>query len=261
MTLQPATRNYSLLEQSGNPAESGATRKMSLMRLQKFLSAAGFCSRRQGEKYIQDGRVRVNGVVVSELGSKVDPRADRVTVDGKVVEIERDLVYLALNKPPGFVTSCQQIGEKLVVDLIDIPKRVYPVGRLDKESTGLLIMTNDGRLHHRLSHPSFDHEKAYDVTVAGPIQDGALLALAKGLPMMGTKTRPAEVTRISARRFRIVLKEGKNRQIRRMVRKVGHQVTRLKRVRVSNIKLGRLKQGAWRYLTEKEKKALLKDLN
>jgi len=233
---------------------------MSLMRLQKYLSAAGVCSRRQGEKYIQDGRVQVNGVVVTELGTKVDPRTDRVEVNGNVVAIEQDLIYLALNKPVGFVTSCRQAGEKLVIDLVDIPQRVYPVGRLDKDSTGLLILTNDGRLHHRLSHPSFDHEKAYDVTVARPIPDGALLALAKGLPMMGTKTRPAEVTRISPRRFKMVLKEGKNRQIRRMVRKVGHQVAKLKRVRVSNVKMGRLKQGAWRYLTEKEKKTLLKDL-
>lgn len=230
------------------------------MRLQKFLSAAGVCSRRQGEKYIQDARVQVNGVVVTELGSKVDPSADQIKVDGKVVEIEQDLIYLALNKPPEVVTSCQQAGEKLVVDLIDIPQRVYPVGRLDKDSTGLLILTNDGRLHHRLSHPSFDHEKAYDVTVARPITGNALTSLAKGLPMMGTKTRPAEVTRISDRRFRIVLKEGKNRQIRRMAGKLGYQVTGLKRVRVANVKLGRLKQGAWRYLTEKEKKELLKDI-
>jgi 23S rRNA pseudouridine2605 synthase/23S rRNA pseudouridine2604 synthase len=200
----------------------------------------------------------VNGVVVTELGSKVDPRTDRVEVNGNVIAIEQDLVYLALNKPPGLVTSCQQAEEKVVLDLIDIPKRVYPIGRLDKDSTGLLILTNDGRLHHRLLHPSFDHEKEYEVTLVRPIPDGALKALAKGLPMMGTKTRPAEVTRISARRFRIVLKEGKNRQIRRMVRKVGHQVARLKRIRMANIKLGKLKQGAWRYLTPKEKEGLLR---
>ncbi|MFH1990854.1 MAG: pseudouridine synthase [Pseudomonadota bacterium] len=233
---------------------------MSLMRLQKFLSNAGFCSRRQGEEYIKKGLVKVNGAVITELGAKVDPQTDHVEVDGKAVENKQDLVYLALNKPPGFVVSCRQADEKIVLDLIDIPERVYPVGRLDKDSTGLLILTNDGRLHHRLSHPSFDHEKEYDVTVARPIPDGALAALAKGLPMMGTKTRPAEVNRISARRFRIVLKEGKNRQIRRMVRKVGHQVIRLKRIRVSNIKLGRLTQGAWRYLTDREKKHLLKNL-
>lgn len=233
---------------------------MSLMRLQKFLSTAGFCSRRQGEEYIKRGLVKVNGAVITELGAKVDSQTDRVEVDGKRIENKQDLVYLALNKPPGLVTSCRQADEKIVLDLIDIPERVYPVGRLDKDSTGLLILTNDGRLHHRLSHPSFDHEKEYDVTVARPIPDGALVALAKGLPMMGTRTRPAEVNRISSRRFRIVLKEGKNRQIRRMVRKVGYQVTRLKRIRVSNIKLGRLPQGAWRRLTDMETEHLLQKL-
>jgi len=233
------------------------TSTMSSMRLQKFLSTAGFCSRRKGEEYITKGSVKVNGKVVTQLGTKVDPQTDRVEVDGKTIAIEQDLIYLALNKPPGFVTSCDQADENVVLDLIDIPERVYPVGRLDKDSTGLLILTNDGRLHHRLSHPSFDHEKEYDVTVAKPIPAGALKALAKGMPMMGAKTRPAEVKRMSARRFRMVLKEGKNRQIRRMARKVGHQVSRLKRIRVANIKLGRLPQGSWRHLTDREKEHLL----
>ena len=233
---------------------------MSLMRLQKYLSTAGFCSRRQGEEYIKKGLVKVNGVVVTQLGTKIDPETDHVEVNGQPIENKQDLVYLALNKPPEFVTSCRQPGEKIVLDLVDVPERVYPVGRLDKDSTGLLILTSDGRLHHRLSHPSFDHEKEYDVSVARPIPDSALTALAKGLPLMGTKTRPAEVKRISPRRFRIVLQEGKNRQIRRMLGKVGHQVTRLKRTRIANIKLGRLSQGAWRPLTAKEKEYLLKEL-
>ncbi len=233
---------------------------MSLMRLQKFLSTAGFCSRREGEEHIKKGLVKVNGVVVTQLGTKIDPITDHVEVNGKPIENKQDLVYLALNKPPGFVTSCRQPGEKIVLDLVDVPERVYPVGRLDKDSTGLLILTSDGRLHHRLSHPSFDHEKEYDVSVARPIPDSALTTLAKGLPLMGTKTRPAEVKRISPRRFRIVLQEGKNRQIRRMVGKVGHQVTRLKRTRIANIKLGRLSQGAWRHLTAMEKEYLLKEL-
>ncbi len=229
---------------------------MSLMRLQKFLSKAGICSRRKGEEYIKAGFVRVNNTVVTELGTKIDPVKDRVEFKGKVVALENDLIYIALNKPKGYVTSCSQSGEKIVLDLIDIPRRVYPIGRLDKDSTGLLILTNDGNLHHRLLHPSFDHEKEYDVTVSKPITDGALRNIAKGMPMMGTKTRPAEINRISAKRFRIVLKEGKNRQIRRMVRKVGNHVTRLKRLRVSNIRLERLKEGTWRYLTEKEIKGL-----
>jgi len=231
---------------------------MSLMRLQKFLSAAGVCSRRKGEEYIQAGRVAVNGQIVAELGTKIDPDTDLVQVDGKPVQASQPSIYIALNKPEDYVTSCSHPGEKIVMDLVDIPQRVYPIGRLDKDSTGLLLLTNDGRLHHQLSHPSFDHEKEYDVSVAQPITEGALRKLAAGLPLMGTKTRPARVRRISERRFRIVLQEGRNRQIRRMVRKVGHQVAWLKRIRVGNVRLGRLPVGSWRHLTEKEKQDLLK---
>lgn len=231
---------------------------MPLIRLQKFLSKAGICSRRKGEEYIKAGRIKINGDVVTELGTKVDPETEHVEFDGRRVEAEQDLIYIALNKPKGYVTTCHQPGERTVLDLVDIPARVYPVGRLDRDSTGLLILTNNGRLHHMLSHPSFDHEKEYEVTVAKPIPEGALRKMAKGLPMMGTRTRPARIKRISAKRFRIVLQEGKNRQIRRMVRKVGNQVRSLQRIRISNVKLGRLAEGVWRHLSGKEKEGLLR---
>jgi 23S rRNA pseudouridine2605 synthase/23S rRNA pseudouridine2604 synthase len=227
-----------------------------MMRLQKFLSAAGVCSRRKGEDYIKAGRVAINNAIVTELGTKVDSVRDLVTVDGDPVAIAETLIYIALNKPKDYVTSCDHPGEKIVLDLVDIPQRVYPVGRLDKDSTGLLLLTNDGRLHHKLSHPSFDHEKEYTVSVRKPITDGALRKLAEGLPMMEGRTRPARVRRMSARRFRIILQEGKNRQIRRMVRKVGNQVTELKRIRIANIKLGNLAPGTWRNLTRSEKMKL-----
>jgi pseudouridine synthase len=227
------------------------------MRLQKFLSTAGICSRRTGEEFIKAGRVSVNGHIIVELGTKIDPDKDQVSFDGRPIKFEQPLVYIILNKPVDYVTSCRHAGEKIVLELVDIAQRVYPIGRLDKDSTGLLLLTNDGRLHHTLSHPSFDHEKEYDVTVAKPITDGALQKMAAGLPMMGGKTRPARVQRIASRQFRIILKEGKNRQVRRMVRKVGNQVKILKRIRVADIKLGRLPPGKWRYLTEKEKEAIL----
>jgi len=233
---------------------------MTIMRLQKFLSTAGVCSRRHGEVFIQDGRVRVNGVVVTTLGTKIDPDQDLVEVDGRPVAASASRIYLALNKPKGYVTSCQHAGEQVVLDLIDLPGRVYPIGRLDKDSTGLLLLTDDGRLHHRLSHPSFDHEKEYEVAVERLISDGVLKHLAEGMPLMGTKTRPARVKRLSGRRFRIVLQEGRNRQIRRMVRKMGHRVAQLKRVRVANIQLGRLRSGAWRHLTAAETRKLLQGL-
>jgi 23S rRNA pseudouridine2605 synthase/23S rRNA pseudouridine2604 synthase len=229
---------------------------MPLMRIQKFLSSAGFCSRRKGEEYIKDGLVRVNGVIITELGTKVDPQNDRIEVNQMLVKAGQEKIYIALNKPREYVTSCDHPGEKIVLELVAISQRIYPVGRLDKDSTGLLLLTNDGRLHHRLSHPSFDHEKEYEVTVAGHITDGALSHLEKGLPVMGTKTRPAKVKRLSSKRFRIVLKEGRNRQIRRMVGKVGGRVLGLKRIRISNIKLGKLSEGDWRYLGEKEKEGL-----
>ena len=222
------------------------------MRLQKFLSAGGVCSRRRGEKYIREGRLTIDGRVVTALGTKIDPAANRVEFDGRPIGLQPEPIYIALNKPEGVVTSCRQPGERTVLDLITIPERIYPVGRLDKDSTGLLLLTNDGRLHHRLSHPSFDHEKEYDVCLVQPIPDGALRRMAQGLPLMGTTTRPAQVTRLTARRFRIVLQEGRNRQIRRMVRKVGNRVASLKRIRVANIRLGNLAKGAWRHLTVQE---------
>ena len=230
---------------------------MNEVRLQKFLSAAGVCSRRKGEELIVTGKVAVNGETVVELGTKIDPDQDQVEVDGITIQPVHTLIYIALNKPEDYVTSCSHPGEKVVVDLVDISERIYPVGRLDKDSTGLLLLTNDGRIHHRLSHPSFDHEKEYDVTVARPISNGALKKMSDGLPLMGTKTRPARITRISPRRFRMVLQEGKNRQIRRMVRKVGNEVTRLQRKRFAGIKLGNLPPGKWRHLSPSEKKSLV----
>ena len=233
---------------------------MTEMRLQKFLSGAGICSRRKGEVYIKAGWVKVNGKIVTELGVKVNPDKDVVEVDSEAIRSDSAPTYIALNKPRGYVSSCHQPNEKIVLDLLDIDERVYPIGRLDKDSTGLLLLTNDGRLHHQLSHPSFSHEKEYEVRVAKPLPEGALRKMAKGMPMMGTRTRPAIVKRISARRFRIVLMEGKNRQIRRMVRKVGNQVSDLKRIRIANIKLGQLPSGKWRHLTKIEKENLLKTL-
>jgi 23S rRNA pseudouridine2605 synthase/23S rRNA pseudouridine2604 synthase len=155
------------------------------------------------------------------------------------------------------VTSCRHAGKKIVLELVNVPERIYPVGRLDKDSTGLLLLTNDGRLHLRLTHPSFDHEKEYEVVVEGPISDGALRRMAAGMPILNTRTRPAVVTRLGVKRFRIVLKEGRNRQIRRMVRRLGNEVVELKRTRVGSVRLGRLAEGAWRFLDEKEVEALL----
>lgn len=234
---------------------------MDRMRLQKYLSQSGVCSRRAGETLIREGRVSVNGRVVTEMGFQIDPLTDRVAVNGKPVKAQDPLLYIALNKPAGYVCSCSQKREKLVLDLLSgVPCRVYPVGRLDKESTGLLLLTNDGRLHHRLSHPSFDHEKEYEVTTFQPLSEADLKKLAEGVPLDGVMTRKARVSRISRNGFRIILKEGRNRQIRRMVAYLGNGVQSLTRVRIATIALGRLKEGSFRYLTEKESRALVKEV-
>jgi len=233
---------------------------MSLIRLQKFLAEAGVCSRRAGEGLIRAGRVAVNGEVITQLGTKVDPNLDRIAVNGEPVAKVAKRVYIALNKPKGFVTSCSHPGEQVVLDLIDLPMRLFPIGRLDKDSIGLLLLTNDGRLHHQLSHPGFDHEKEYEVTLQRPISDAELRKMEQGVVLKGRKTRPAIVKRLSGRRFCIILQEGRNRQIRRMARLLGHQVSRLKRVRMANIRLGKLPPGAWRHLTGSEKADLLSAL-
>lgn len=239
-------------------AKSKGNLSVPQIRLQKFLSQGGYCSRREGERLIQAGQVAVNGEIIRVLGTKIDPEKDRIMVNGELIQGAADHIYIAFHKPLGVVTSCAHPGEKVVLDLIDLKERVYPVGRLDKDSEGLLLLTNNGWLHHRISHPSFDHEKEYEVTTAKPVSNKVLQALSDGVFVLGRKTRPAQVQRLSARRFRIVLKEGRNRQIRRMLQHLGHDVIRLKRVRMANIKLGRLARGAWRYLTKSEEGELLK---
>jgi pseudouridine synthase len=230
---------------------------MVMVRLQKFLSQAGVCSRRKGEAHILQGDVVVNGAVVMALGTKIDPEIDTILFRGERVVKASPHIYVMLNKPQGYVSSCRHRNDKIVTQLVDVPHRLFPVGRLDKDSTGLLLLTNDGRIHHRLSHPSFDHEKEYDVTVQRPMDDQALRTMEKGMSLSGVMTRPAKVRRLSNRRFRLILKEGRNRQIRRMVKKVGNRVTRLHRTRVAGLTLGNLAQGTWRLLSQSEIQQLL----
>lgn len=225
---------------------------MARIRLQKYLAQAGICSRRKGEAHIQAGLVKVNGAIVTELGTKIDPEIDRVEFKNKAVKVQQELIYVVLNKPSGYVTSCRKHKDPIVLDLVPLDERVYPVGRLDKNSDGLVMLTNDGRLHQRLSHPSFDHEKEYLVTTVKPIRDADLNQMAEGVLLDGRRTRPAVVGRVTEREFRITLKEGRNRQIRRMVDQVGNRVKRLTRVRISRIRLGSLPVGHWRYLTDSE---------
>jgi 23S rRNA pseudouridine2605 synthase/23S rRNA pseudouridine2604 synthase len=196
----------------------------------------------------------VNEQIVEELGTKVDPDKDRVCFKGRQIRLKQasPLIYIALNKPKGFVTSCSQQDTKIILDLVDIDDRVYPVGRLDKDSTGLVLLINDGDLHNQLSHPSFNHEKEYIVTTVHPISDDALQEMARGMVIKGKKTRKALVKRLGKNKFRIVLKQGLNRQIRKMVGKSGNAVADLNRIRMASICLGNLKPGQWRHLTVSE---------
>ncbi len=230
------------------------------MRLQKYLAHAGVCSRRKAEEYILNGRVKINNFIITELGTKVDPDQDLVFFDNKKINLEKEAskTYIAINKPPGFVTSCSQQKTKIILDLIEIDERIYPVGRLDKDSKGLVLLTNDGELHNKLSHPSYNHEKEYIVTTEHPISKTALKNMAQGM-IIGkdrVKTRKAKVTKLSNNKFNIILKQGKNRQIRKMVGKTGNRVNALKRIRMANITLGNLKEGKWRYLSSIEIKQL-----
>lgn len=234
---------------------TGPEPENSPMRLQKFLAKAGVCSRRAAEKLIVDGRIRVNGDTVTTLGTRVDPKTDAVVYDGTPVRLslKKKFVYIAVNKPRGVVTSCaKKHNDRIILDLVPIQERIFPVGRLDKDSQGLVLLTNDGDLHNRLSHPSHNHEKEYHVTTTHPVKDADLAAMAAGMKIQGKKTRKARVRRTAKNGFIIVLKQGLNRQIRRMVGKTGNQVETLTRIRMAAVSLGDLQPGNWRYLTPEE---------
>jgi len=231
------------------------------VRLQKHLSTCGIASRRKAEELIEAGRVRVNGRVAM-LGDKVDPIRDKVTVSGKRVIAVKEKVYIMLNKPRGFVTTLNdEHDRKCVAQLVeDVGARVFPVGRLDRNSEGLLIMTNDGEFSNKLTHPSSHVNKTYRVTVAGSVDDEKIVKLSTGVVLDGKATLPCDVFVAERKSDRTVLiftiHEGRNRQIRRMCEAVGLEVLRLKRTEIAGVKLGMLPQGKWRPLNEKEMRHL-----
>jgi len=227
---------------------------MTLIRLNKHLAGLGVASRREADVLISKGKIKVNGKVVTEMGTKIDPDADKIEVSDSVVQDREKLVYIALNKPKGYVCSVKPTKQdpNIALDLIDIPERIYPVGRLDKETTGLLLLTNDGTFVNKIIHPSSESEKEYEVTFFQQIPMGAIKKLEAGVKLEGSKTLPTKVRKIGPAKIRIILKEGKNRQVRRICQKVGYPVKTLKRVRIKNLELGDLESGKWRYLTKRE---------
>lgn len=236
------------------------------VRLQKFMAEQGVDSRRKCEELIAAGKVRVNGHV-AQLGDKVNPYKDLVTIGKKKLNMnlkKRKMVYIMLHKPRGYLTTVSdERGRKTVMDLIpDVNERIYPVGRLDKDSEGLLILTNDGSFTHAMTHPSHEFAKVYRVTVHPAITDEALDKLRHGIEIDGRMTAPCEVTILAQEEGRVVLEfvlhEGRNRQIRKMCETVGLEVARLKRTAVGSLKLGMLGQGKYRELSEQEIKKLLR---
>ena len=232
------------------------------VRLQKFLSECGVASRRKSEELIKAGSVKINGTVAI-LGDKIDPFKDKVFVRGRQVKPVSQKVYIMLHKPRGFVTTMSdEQGRKCVADLVsDAPQRVYPVGRLDRDSEGLLLMTNDGDFSNRMMHPRSEVSKTYRVTDRPPVTDDMLSELMSGIVLDGRRTAPCTVEIIEKDDTRVVLRfvihEGRNREIRRMCEAVNLEVVRLKRVAIDTLKLGMLQQGKWRELTEQEVKRLI----
>lgn len=235
------------------------------VRLQKFMAECGVDSRRKCEQLIEMGKVKVNGHIAS-IGDKVNPKKDIVTVKGKRINKTGRLYYFMLNKPRGYVTTVSdELGRKTVMDLIDCTERIYPVGRLDKDSEGLLILTNDGSFANALTHPKHNYAKVYRVTVRQQVNDEILDKLRNGIEIDGRVTAPCDVNVILEEENRCVLefilREGRNRQIRKMCEAVSLDVARLKRISIGPVKLGMLQVGKYRQLTDNEVRKLIRSAN
>lgn len=225
-----------------------------MIRLNKYIAECGVCSRRSADTLIQSGKVCVNGEVVTNLGIKIDETIDNVKVNNKIIKKENKLVYIMLNKPKGYVTtSKEQFGRKSVLDLINTNLRVYPIGRLDMYTEGLLLLTNDGNFANKMMHPKNKIEKKYIVSVKGNITSEKIDLLKKGVDIGGYITKPAKVkSNFEKNELEIVISEGKNRQVRRMCEAVKLKVLNLQRTKIGNLELGNLELGKYRYLNKND---------
>ncbi|MFS0725010.1 23S rRNA pseudouridine(2604) synthase RluF [Paenibacillus sp. 1P07SE] len=229
------------------------------MRINKFISESGYCSRREADKLVEGGRVTINGKL-AELGSQAES-GDDVRIDGNPLGAHKQHVYLALHKPVGITSTTEQHVAGNIVDYVGHPERIFPIGRLDKDSEGLILMTNDGDIVNRILRAEGEHEKEYIVTVDRPLSPAFVKGMSEGVRVLGSMTLPCRVETVSQRTFRITLTEGRNRQIRRMCAAFGYQVRRLQRVRIMNIRLGELPRGEWRDLTREELGELFRTLD
>lgn len=224
------------------------------IRLNKYLSDIGVCSRRAADRLAQEGKITVNGIA-AQPGMRVTPQDD-IRVEGKPVRKEEKKVYLALNKPRGIVCTAEKREKNNIIDYMNYPLRIYPIGRLDKDSEGLILLTNDGAIVNGMMRARNRHEKEYQVKVDRAFDSGFLERMAQGVPILDTVTRPCRIRRTGSDTFVIILTQGLNRQIRRMCEALGYRVVRLKRVRIMNIRLGSLPCGKWRELTSEELRVL-----
>ncbi len=232
------------------------------IRVNKYISETGFCSRREADKYILQGRVTIDGEKAT-TGTKIK-KGQVVKIDGKKISKEEEMVYIALNKPVGITCTTDKKVKGNIVDFIGHEKRIFHIGRLDKDSQGLILLTNDGDIVNKILRAGNNHEKEYIVTVDKPINEEFIRKMGSGIRILGKVTKKCYVSKEGEKTFRIILTEGMNRQIRRMCEALGYEVTKLKRIRIMNIKLGNLKIGEWRNLTEEELRRLnylIKDSN
>lgn len=220
------------------------------MRINKFISEKGICSRREADRLIEQKRVTINGKV-AEIGSTVAVN-DVIRVDGKPLKPKEEFVYIALNKPTGIISTTDTKERDNIIDFMNYQKRIFPVGRLDKDSEGLIILTSDGDIVNKILRAGNNHDKEYIVRVDKPITQGFISGMSNGVKILGTITKKCRVEALTKYTFRIILTEGLNRQIRRMCEVFGYHVLKLKRIRIMNIYLGDLPAGAWRYLTTEE---------
>ncbi|RPI19650.1 MAG: rRNA pseudouridine synthase [Ignavibacteriae bacterium] len=227
-----------------------------MVRLNKYISGSGHSSRRKTDELISEGRVSVNGRTITELGTKINPGTDIIKVDGEVIRNTQRLLYILLNKPAGYITTTSdEKNRPTVIDLVKVRERIYPVGRLDYDTEGLLLLTNDGELANKLMHPKHEVEKTYLVKINRPMDEKALKRLTEGVHIEGKKTSKARVSIIPKtdnKQFRIIIHEGRNRQVRKMLEAVGLFVRKLKRIEYAGLNLKGMRMGEWRELSRKE---------
>lgn len=230
--------------------------KQPSINLNKYISSSGICSRREAEKFITEGRVTINGKA-TQLGNRV-AKKDVVKLDGRIVEPKNTILYIALNKPVGVVSTTDEREPDNIIEFMNYPERLFPIGRLDKPSEGLIFLTNDGDIVNKILRAGNNHEKEYFVSVDKSITEDFIEQMANGIPILGTVTKRCYIEKISDKIFKIILTQGLNRQIRRMCEYLDYEVTKLKRTRIMNVELGYLQTGDWRELTDEEMKEINK---